>query len=188
MADGVNKFLGDSPGRVIVKLLVVSIIVGFVMAVFGWTPYGILYTVRDFVLDLWHSGFAALGRVGDYLLLGAAVVIPALHHPAYFELPAVICTIRTFSPPGASFLRSGAVLSLGFLASCGTPKADPGRQRQRPDECDLGYVNDLRKQKGLSRWCATRRPRRRPCAGGPHGQGRQDVAPDRHGTTAFSSA
>ena len=77
MADGVNRFLGDSPGRVIVKLLVVSVIVGFVMAVFGWTPYGILYTIRDFVLDLWYSGFAALGRVGDYLLLGAAVVIPA---------------------------------------------------------------------------------------------------------------
>lgn len=76
MADGVHKFLGDTPGRVIVKLLVVSIIVGFVMAVFGWTPYGILYTVRDFILDLWHSGFAALGRIGDYLLLGAAVVIP----------------------------------------------------------------------------------------------------------------
>lgn len=77
MADGVNRFLGDTPGRVIVKLLVVSVIVGFVMAVFGWTPYGILYTIRDFFLDLWYSGFAALGRVGDYLLLGAAVVIPA---------------------------------------------------------------------------------------------------------------
>lgn len=76
MADGVNRFLGDSPLRVLVKLLVVSIIVGFVMAVFGWTPYGILDTVKDFILDIWHSGFAALGRVGDYLLLGAAVVIP----------------------------------------------------------------------------------------------------------------
>jgi len=77
MADGVNRLLGDTPGRVIVKLLVVSIIVGFVMTVFGLTPYGVIYAVRDFVLDLWHSGFAALGRVGDYLLLGAAVVIPA---------------------------------------------------------------------------------------------------------------
>lgn len=76
MADGVNRFLGDSPLRVLVKLLVVSIIVGFVMAVFGWTPYGILDTVKDFILDIWHSGFAALGRVGDYLLLGAAVVVP----------------------------------------------------------------------------------------------------------------
>ncbi len=76
MADGVNRFLGDSPLRVLVKLLVVSIIVGFVMAVFGWTPYGILDTVKDFILDIWNSGFAALGRVGDYLLLGAAVVVP----------------------------------------------------------------------------------------------------------------
>ncbi|WEZ85023.1 DUF6460 domain-containing protein [Rhizobium sp. 32-5/1] len=77
MADGVNRFLGDTPGRLIIKLLVVSIIVGFVMSAFGWSPYDIIYTIRNFVLDLWHSGFAALGRVGDYLLIGAVVVIPA---------------------------------------------------------------------------------------------------------------
>ncbi|ACP23978.1 hypothetical protein, putative transmembrane protein [Sinorhizobium fredii NGR234] len=77
MSDGVNKFLGDSPLRVLVKLVVVSILVGFVMTVFDWRPMDLLDGIRDFVVDLWRSGFAALGRVGDYLLLGAAVVIPA---------------------------------------------------------------------------------------------------------------
>ncbi len=76
MAEGLNRFLGDTPGRVIIKLIVVSIVVGFVMAVFGLHPADILFTIRNFVLDLWHSGFAALGRVGDYLLLGGAIVIP----------------------------------------------------------------------------------------------------------------
>ena len=76
MADNVNKVLGDSPARTVVKLIVVSLIVGFVMAIFGLDPMDILYTVRNFILDLWHSGFAALGRVGDYLLLGATIVIP----------------------------------------------------------------------------------------------------------------
>ena len=33
--------------------------------------------VHNFFLDIWHSGFAALGRIGDYLLIGAAVVVPA---------------------------------------------------------------------------------------------------------------
>ncbi len=77
MSDGINRFLGDSPLRVLVKLVVVSILVGFVMTVFDWYPADVYYGIRNFLLDLWHKGFAALGRVGDYLLLGAAVVIPA---------------------------------------------------------------------------------------------------------------
>ncbi|AYC99531.1 DUF6460 domain-containing protein [Neorhizobium sp. NCHU2750] len=76
MADGVNKFLGDSIGRTIVKLIVVCLIVGFVLAFFGFTPHNIVDSVRYYFLDLWYNGFRALGRVGDYLLLGAIVVIP----------------------------------------------------------------------------------------------------------------
>ncbi|WEX88208.1 DUF6460 domain-containing protein [Sinorhizobium garamanticum] len=77
MSDGLNKFLGDTPLRVLVKLVVVSILVGFVMTVFDWYPVDVYFAVRNFLLDLWRTGFAALGRVGDYLLLGAAIVIPA---------------------------------------------------------------------------------------------------------------
>ncbi|WP_331373198.1 DUF6460 domain-containing protein [Sinorhizobium chiapasense] len=77
MSDGLNKFLGDTPLRVLVKLVVVSILVGFVMTVFDWYPVDVFFAIRNFLLDLWRTGFAALGRVGDYLLLGAAIVIPA---------------------------------------------------------------------------------------------------------------
>ncbi|MCA1491167.1 DUF6460 domain-containing protein [Sinorhizobium alkalisoli] len=77
MSDGINRFLGDSPLRVLVKLVVVSILVGFVMTFFDWYPVDIYYGIRNFLLDVWYKGFAALGRVGDYLLVGAAVVIPA---------------------------------------------------------------------------------------------------------------
>lgn len=77
MSDGLNKFLGDTPLRVLVKLVVVSILVGFVMTIFDWYPVDIYFGIRNFLLDLWRTGFAALGRVGDYLLLGAAIVIPA---------------------------------------------------------------------------------------------------------------
>lgn len=76
MSDQVNRFLGDSLGRTLIKLLVVSLIVGFIMTIFGLTPWSIVDNVRDFVLQLWHQGFAALGRVGDYLILGATIVIP----------------------------------------------------------------------------------------------------------------
>ncbi len=76
MAERVNRLLGDTPGRTLVKLIVVSLVVGFVMAVFGLDPWDIVYSIRNFVLDLWHQGFHALGRVGDYLILGATIVIP----------------------------------------------------------------------------------------------------------------
>jgi hypothetical protein len=46
------------------------------MKFFGWRPLDFLYGVRRFLLDLWHSGFAALGEFGDYVLLGASIVIP----------------------------------------------------------------------------------------------------------------
>ncbi|MBA4796072.1 DUF6460 domain-containing protein [Rhizobium rosettiformans] len=77
MADGLNRFLGDTPGRTLVKLIVVSLIVGFVMSVFGLDPVDLLNGIRHFILDLWYTGFDALGRVGQYLLIGATVVIPA---------------------------------------------------------------------------------------------------------------
>lgn len=76
MSERVNRVLGDTPGRTLVKLIVVSLIVGFVMAVFGLDPWDIVYGIRNFLLDLWHQGFNALGRVGDYLILGATIVIP----------------------------------------------------------------------------------------------------------------
>jgi len=48
-----------------------------------------------------------------------------------------------------NFLRAGAVLSLGALASCGTPKVTPSGNGSDQTDATLGYVNDLRKQKGL---------------------------------------
>ncbi|MGO6757987.1 hypothetical protein E0H59_27410 [Rhizobium leguminosarum bv. viciae] len=76
MSDQANRFLGDSIGRTLIKLIVVSLIVGFVMTVFGLTPWGIIDGIRDFILEIWYRGFSALGRVGDYLILGATIVIP----------------------------------------------------------------------------------------------------------------
>ncbi|SOC46178.1 hypothetical protein SAMN05892877_12137 [Rhizobium subbaraonis] len=76
MSDGVNRFLGDTPFRIVVKLLILSVALGFLMSVLGFYPDDILRAVRDFVINLWETGFAALGRVGDYLMLGAVIVVP----------------------------------------------------------------------------------------------------------------
>lgn len=72
----VNSLLGDTVGRTIIKLVVISLIVGMFMNVFGLSAFDIVDAVRDFVVRLWESGWAALGRFGDWLILGATVVIP----------------------------------------------------------------------------------------------------------------
>ena len=76
MSNAMNRFLGGSPLNVLIKLIVVSIFVGFIMKVFGWYPMDLLYGIQDFLIKVWHKGFAALGQFGDYLLLGGAVVVP----------------------------------------------------------------------------------------------------------------
>ena len=76
MSGKLTQFLGDTPGRTLVKLIVISFIVGAVMSAFNWYPLDIVYAVRDFLVNIWNLGFAALGRFGDYLVLGAVIVIP----------------------------------------------------------------------------------------------------------------
>lgn len=73
----IGRFLGDSPLRVFLKLLVISFLVGVVMSTFGWSPLDVFRQLQDFVLDIWNMGFSAIERVGGYILLGAAIVIPA---------------------------------------------------------------------------------------------------------------
>ncbi|MVA95676.1 hypothetical protein GN330_00220 [Nitratireductor sp. CAU 1489] len=77
MAGRVTRILGDSPVRLVLKLVVVSFLVGIIMDAFGWSALAVWIEVRDVVLDVWHMGFSALGRFADHILLGAAVVVPA---------------------------------------------------------------------------------------------------------------
>lgn len=72
-----TRFLGDTPLRVVLKLIVVSFLVGLVMSAFGWSPFDLLQALRDFVMDIWNMGFRAIERFVGYFLLGAAVVVPA---------------------------------------------------------------------------------------------------------------
>ena len=74
--NALNRFLGDSPLRVAVKLIVISFLVGIVMAAFGLSPWDLFYGVQDFVVGLWNMGFDALYRFWHYFLLGAVVVVP----------------------------------------------------------------------------------------------------------------
>ena len=76
MSNSVNRFLGGSVTGTIVRLLVVSLIVGFILSALGIHPLDIYYGIADFIRNIWHRGFAALGEVGHYFLMGAIIVIP----------------------------------------------------------------------------------------------------------------
>jgi len=71
-----NRFLGDSPLRVALKLVVVSFLVGIVMAAFDLSVWNVLDTLRDFVDWVWSLGFDAVFRFWNYFVLGAAIVVP----------------------------------------------------------------------------------------------------------------
>jgi len=70
------RFLGDTPGRVILKLLFLSFVVGVLMSALDLDPLDLLDGLVSFIERLWNMGFEALGQFGRYLLLGAVVVIP----------------------------------------------------------------------------------------------------------------
>lgn len=72
----INRFLGDTPLRVALKLIVVSFLVGIVMAAFGWSAFDVVHRVVSIIEGLWNMGFEAIYRFWGYFLLGAAVVVP----------------------------------------------------------------------------------------------------------------
>ncbi len=77
MADeGLRRFLGGSPLAVIVKLALLSILVGFVLTVIGLDPRNIVASIIDLIRSIFNLGFEAFDWLWRYLLLGAVIVVP----------------------------------------------------------------------------------------------------------------
>lgn len=71
-----NRFLGGSPGGVLIRLLFLSVIVGAIMSWWGVTPFGLYEGVTRLVRDLVAEGFASLRNLGIWVVYGAVVVVP----------------------------------------------------------------------------------------------------------------
>lgn len=76
MENGLAKFLGDTPGRTLVKLAVISFVVGIIMSALNFTPVEVWYAVRDFFIKIYELGFDAVWRIARYFVWGALVVVP----------------------------------------------------------------------------------------------------------------
>ena len=71
-----TRFLGDHPVRVAVRLLLLSLVVGWVLRWLDLSPAELFSWASDRAHEVVDLGFDAVTRFGDTILLGAVVVVP----------------------------------------------------------------------------------------------------------------
>jgi hypothetical protein len=74
--DGLNRFLGGSPLAVAFRLILLSILVGVVLAAIGFDPYNIIRSIQLLFQRIWDLGFDVVNWLWRYFLLGAVIVVP----------------------------------------------------------------------------------------------------------------
>jgi hypothetical protein len=74
--DGLYRFLGGSPLMVAVRLILLSILVGVVLAAIGFDPWNIVNSIRRLFNWIYNLGFDAINGLWRYFLLGAVIVVP----------------------------------------------------------------------------------------------------------------
>jgi uncharacterized membrane protein len=72
----VERWLGGSAPSVLVKLLLLSLIVGALMAFLGLSPMGLLQALVNFVRSILDLGSEAVRDVLTWVVTGALVVVP----------------------------------------------------------------------------------------------------------------
>jgi hypothetical protein len=75
-SDGLTRFLGGSPLSVVFRLILLSVLVGVVLAAIGFDPWNIIESIRLLFRRLWDLGWDAINWLWRYFLLGAVVVVP----------------------------------------------------------------------------------------------------------------
>jgi len=71
-----ERFFGGNPALVLVRLVVLSLIVGVVLAALGFSPFDIIESLQRLVARIYDMGFVAVEKALRYFLLGAVIVFP----------------------------------------------------------------------------------------------------------------
>ncbi len=71
-----KTFLGGSPMAVLIRLLVLSLVVGVILSALGITPQNFFFQINVLLQRIYDLGFGAFQSVVEYLVLGAMVVVP----------------------------------------------------------------------------------------------------------------
>jgi hypothetical protein len=72
----VYRFFGGPPLAVIGRLILLSILVGVILAAIGLDPWNIIESVERLLEHIWNMGFDAVRWLWRYFLLGAVIVVP----------------------------------------------------------------------------------------------------------------
>jgi hypothetical protein len=70
------RFAGGSPMTVLLRLIVVSFVVGIVLETFGFDPVGLFDEAVRVVRHIVEFGLSDMRQIGHILLTGAMVVVP----------------------------------------------------------------------------------------------------------------
>jgi Domain of unknown function (DUF6460) len=72
----VNRFFGGPPLAVLVRLILLSILVGVILSAIGLDPFDIWRSIQRLVQSIWNMGWDAVDWAWRYFLLGAVIVVP----------------------------------------------------------------------------------------------------------------
>ena len=72
----VTRFFGGSPGRVLIQLVVLSLILGVVLSALGVSPFDIVNGLQRLAQRIYATGFDTIVWAFRYFLLGAVIVFP----------------------------------------------------------------------------------------------------------------
>lgn len=71
-----NTIFGGNPLGVILRLALISIVVGIVMKALGIDLGNFFQRINELMRNIYDLGFGAIEWVLEYMLLGALVVVP----------------------------------------------------------------------------------------------------------------
>lgn len=74
--DPLTAFFGDSPARVIVRLVVMSLLVGFLLTILGLSPLDLFNSLDVVIREAWANSAGIVRSIIGYVITGAAIVIP----------------------------------------------------------------------------------------------------------------
>ena len=69
-------FFGGRPLAVLIKLAIISVIVGVVLAALGLSPLELVNGIQRLIQRIYDLGFGAVTTAFQYFLIGAVVVFP----------------------------------------------------------------------------------------------------------------
>jgi len=77
MANGtMDRFFGGSPFWVVVRLILLSIVIGVLLSALGFDPWNIIQSIERLIRRIYNLGFEAVEWLWRYFLLGAVLVVP----------------------------------------------------------------------------------------------------------------